>query len=335
MEPTRRQRPIALIVGALLLVVGLVWHIEDDDLDGAADAVRAYVEHIANGDAAAANATVDPRRFEEIDSALLTDGVLDAARERIEVTEVAVPPNEDILNDGSVRVDVRYRLAGRAHSAVVVAQRDNGFLGLGRQWRVTTPLAVGMSVAANRSGVGPARIGSVEIPIDITPSSFHVYPGTYPITAGPTRYFTGEDLTLPLAVDADLPLPDDGFLQTVVLEYLPNRRLQADAGKIALDRLDACLANSPDVTDDECPYPTKSDATGVRLIGKPVAGIEDFQFPDQRESGDVTNPIRVVARFPVSYTDGYAGVPQTQTRHFYGMIHISTDQTLRVDFDPL
>jgi hypothetical protein len=334
MNAQRRQRPIALIVGALLLVVGLVWHLEDDDLDGAEDAVRAYVEHIANGDAAAANATVDPRRFEEIDSALLTDGVLGAARERIEVTEVAVGPDEDVLNDRTVRVQVRYRLAGKAHSAVVVAERDKGFLGLGRQWRVVTPLIVGVSLAANRSGVGPARIGSGEVPLEITPSSFQVYPGTYLITADPKRYFTAEDLTVPLAVDSELELPQDGLLQAVVPEYLPSDRLRADAGKIALDQLDACLADSPKVTEDECAYPTKSDATGVRLTGKPVVSIDDFEFPDHREPSDVTDPIQVVAEFPVAYTD-YEGVRRTETRHLHGMIHISAGQTLRVDFDQL
>jgi hypothetical protein len=250
------------------------------------------------------------------------------------VTEVTAPPDQYLGSDGKAEVQVRYRLAGKVHSAVVVAQRDNGWLGLGRQWRVITPLTAGVSLVANRPGIGPARIGSAKVPIDNTPSSYQIYPATYSITGDSTKYFTGEDLTVPLAVDSELPQPEQSFGQAVVFEYAPNRRLHADAGKIALDMLDACLADSPDLTDDECPYPTKSDATDVRLFGKPVAGIDDFQFADQREAGDVTNPIRVVARFPVAYTDD-EGVRRTETRAFYGMIHISADQTLRVDFDPL
>jgi hypothetical protein len=326
----RRWTP--LVVGTLLVLGGFVWLSGDEDLDGAEDAVRDYAALIANGDAAAANSTVDPGGFESIDPELLTDDVLDAASERIEVREVTVGPDPFVQANGKVDVQVRYRLAGHEHEATLVAQRDDGFVGLGRQWRVITPLTVAVYVGFDRPGVGQARIGQVPVPVDEGPrigNFLHVYPGTYPITADPSTYFTAEDHTATLAVDSEVALPDD-FPVSITMEYLPNERLRKDAGTPALAQLDACLADSPDVTDDECPYPTKSDATGVRLTGKPAVSLDDFQLANLRKAGDITNPIRVLVKFPVAYTDDLG--KRAETRNLYGMIHIAEGQTLRVDF---
>jgi hypothetical protein len=326
------RRSIALVVGTVMVLVGFAWLAGDEDLDGAEDAVGDYAALIAKGDASAANATVDPGGFESIDPALLTDDVLDAASERIEVREVTVGPDPVVDTNGKVDVQVRYRLAGHQHEATLVAQRDDGFLGFGRQWRVITPLTVAMYVGFDRPGVGQARIGPAPVPVDEGPrigNFLHVYPGTYTITADPSTYFTAKDHTATFAVDSEVALPDD-FPVSVTMEYLPNERLHKDAGTPALAMLDACLADSPDVTDDECPYPTKSDATGVRLTGKPAVSLDDFQFTNLRKAGDITNPIRVLVEFPVAYTDDLG--KRAERRSLYGIIHIAEDQTLGVDF---
>jgi hypothetical protein len=329
-----RRRRIARVVGAVLVLVGVVWLVVDDDVDGAEDVVRAYAELIEKGDASAANATVDPRRFESIDPALLTDDVLGLATEHIEVTDVSVGPHPYVEDDGKVSVQVRYRLAGEAHSTTVVAQRDGGVLGFGRRWRVVTPLTAAVEAAYNRPGVGRTRLGSAEIPVGTFPAadrSTHVYPGVYPLTAVASTYFTAEDVTVPLVADSEPPIPVD-TPDAVGFEYLPNARLRTEAGKIALDLLDACLADSPDVAEDACPYPTKSDATDVRLTAKPAVSLDDLQFEDRREPGDITNPIFVVVGFPVAYTDS-DGERRTEQRSFQGLVHITGDATLRVDFD--
>jgi hypothetical protein len=328
------RRRVMSVAGVMLMLVGVVWLVVDDDADGAEDVVRAYAELVAKGDAPAANATVDPRGIDGIDPALLTDDVFGLATEHIEVTDVSAGPDPYVDDDGKVSVQVRYRLAGEAHSAVVVAQRDGGVLGFGRRWSVVTPLTVAVEAAYNRPGVGRARIGSAEIPVGTYPAadrSVHVYPGTYPVTAVASTYFTAEDATVPLVADSESPLPE-ATPNAIGFEYLPNARLRTEAGKIALDLLDACLTGSPDVSEEECPYPTRSDATGVRLTAKPTVSIDDLQFEDRREPGDITNPIIVVVEFPVAYTDS-DGERRTEKRNFQGLIHITGDTRLRVDFD--
>jgi len=207
-------------------------------------------------------------------------------------------------------------------------------LGFGRQWRVSTPLTVPVAVGYSRPGVGQARIGPVAIPVDVPRGDrpLHVYPGTYAVAADPQKYFTAAEVTVPLAVDSEIALPSDFAEEGVVLEYLPNERLRTEAGKVALDLLDACLVDSPDVAEDECPYPTRSDATEVRLTAAPVVSIDDFQFTDRRAPDDLTNPIGVVTEFPVAYTND-DGVRLRETRTLYGMIHIDADDgALSVDF---
>ncbi len=335
------RRLIPLVVGVVVIVVGVVWHAQDEDLDGAEDAVRAYVALIAKGDASAANATVDPSRSDKIDPRLLTDKVLGAASKHIEVREVAARPDwvsvvqpagrMVVLPARQMAVEVRYRLDGKQHEVILVAQRDDGVLGFGRQWRVITPLTVPVSIGSNREGIGQARIGSVPVPtvegVEEEDKHLHVYPGRYTITADPSTYFTAKGYTLPLAVDSVDPLPQPDVQALVILEYHPNERMRRDAGKLAIDLLHACLADSPDVID--CPYPTQFDATDVRLTAKPVVSIDEFPvYPiGQRDPA----PGQVLVEFPVTYTNS-AGKQQSEKRTLYKKIHIDENQTLRIDY---
>jgi hypothetical protein len=260
--------------------------------------------------------------------------VFGAASERIEVSEVTVGQFPVVQTDGKVDVQVRYQLAGQQYEVILVAQRDDGVLGFGRQWRVITPRTIPVSISYDRPGVGQARIGKVPGPAakgEREGKFLHVYPGTYTISADPSAFFTAEGHTVYLAVNSDShgPLPLREPLAYVTLQYLPNERLLRDAGKLALDRLDACLARSPELTRYECSYPTHAEAA-ARLSAKPTVTIPNFQHPYLREPGEITNPVRVVVEFSSSYTTE-SGETSSEQSILDGMVHFDEDQTLRID----
>lgn len=326
-----RLRRVANVAGVVLVVVGFVWLVTDDDLDGAERSVRDYLGLIASGEAEAANAAVEVPG--DVDHTLLTDKVLSSAEERIKVLDVRVAPGGVVANDGSVRVRATYRLAGLDYTAELRTKRDGGWLGFGKTWHVIDPVTIPVSATNDRGLFGRASIGGTQLPVLTSRRRAVVYPGSYRVTAERTPYFVGKSTSVSLADDVDLGYPS-GPGGYVDLGYEPNDRLRTEAGARILDQVDACLARSPEVTEVECFYPTMTDATDIHVTATPTATLDDFQFSNLATPTDLVVPFQVVASIPLAYTDSL-GNRMREVRTFTGMIHFTAEDTFTIDFSDL
>ncbi|MGX9346746.1 hypothetical protein [Microbacterium sp. KNMS] len=207
---------------------------------GPAAAVAQYVGLIADGQAEAASALVDPN-VSNAERAFLTDEVLSAAAERISDVEVA-----DGAGEGDVRyIDVTYRLDGVEQSASLEVERlDNEWLVLER-WRVATPLLTEVFVYADGGG---ARIGGVDVPFDESgQATVAVYPGAYDVEPASSAFFEAD----PVRVIAAGPAGFEGGAAEI--DFRPTSALQDEVDAQVKALLDGCAEQAVGQPED-CPF---------------------------------------------------------------------------------
>lgn len=218
---------VALAVGGYLTAAALVWNAGDPS-----DAVTSYLAAIADGDASAAAQIVDPDAS-GIDAAYMTDDVLGAATERIEVVSVTTTTREG----GTAEVTAEMELASQTFTHTFTMTRDAGaFWLLQPGWRPDAPLTVEATVAVRDSisltGVEQVDLAGTELELavkdvaDVSADSrsepVQVYPAVYELT-GPDMgtYFTVAPAALtaiPPTATAELSVAATEALQTALLD---------------------------------------------------------------------------------------------------------------------
>ncbi len=230
----RRKRGVWIASGAAALAVGgyLTAAALVSDSSDPSEAVSSYLAAIADGDASAAAQIVDPDAS-GTDAAYLTDEVLGAATERIEVVSVTTTTHEG----HTAEVTAVMELASQTFTHAFTMTRDAGaFWLLQPGWRPDAPLTVEATVAVRDSisltGVEQIDLAGAEVELavkdvagvsaDSRSEPLHVYPAVYDLT-GPDvgTYFTvalDELAAIPPTATAELSVAATEALQTALLD---------------------------------------------------------------------------------------------------------------------
>lgn len=226
---------VVLAVGGYLTAAALV-----SDSSDPSETVSSYLAAIADGDASTAAQIVDPDAS-GTDAAYLTDDVLGAATERIEVVSVTTAKREG----DTAEVTAVMELASQTFTYTFTMARDAGAYWLLQPgWRPDAPLTVEATVAVRDSialtGVEQVDVAGAELELavrdvadvsaDSRSESVQVYPAVYGLT-GPDMgtYFAvapGELVAVPPTATAELSVAATDALQTALLE---SANVQADA----------------------------------------------------------------------------------------------------------
>lgn len=226
---------VTLAVGGYMTAAALVSSSSDPS-----EVVSTYLAAIADGDASTAAQIVDPAAS-DTDAAYLTDEILGAATERIEVVSVST-----IRREGdTAEVRAVMELGSQSFTHTFTMTRDAGAYWLLQPgWRPNAPLTVEATVSVRDSisltGVTKADLAGTELELavrdvagvsaDSRSESFQVYPAIYDLT-GPDvgTYFTVapvELVAVPPTATADLSVAATEALQTALLDAAS---AQADA----------------------------------------------------------------------------------------------------------
>nr|WP_201470729.1 hypothetical protein [Microbacterium hydrocarbonoxydans] len=230
----RRGRRIWITLGAVALAVGgyLTAAALVSDSHDPSDSVSSYLAAIAAGDASAAAQIVDPDAS-GTDAAYLTDDVLGAATERIEVVSVTTNTREG----DTAEVTAVMELASQTFTHTFTMTRDAGAYWLLQPgWRPDAPLTVEATVVVRDSialtGVEQVDLAGagVELAVkevegvsaDSRSEPVQVYPAVYDLT-GPDMgtYFTiapGELVATPPTATTELSVAATEALQTALLD---------------------------------------------------------------------------------------------------------------------
>lgn len=344
-RPTRRSR-IAALVLAVLLVAGITGgvivmsHNESAPLD----AVRAYVDAIARGDASAANAMVDPERLkQDVDPDLLTDKVLSSAKRRITVEDVRLGIDENLSAD-VVEVEVDYRLGDLGATATLRAERSDSTLGVLHDWRVIDPLLAPVYLETNEPRLETATLGGTTVPVGGPASDgwperrFFVYPAVYEVHGHDSSYLKSEPAEVVVTGDdfqvRTITTNKKGEPLTRSWVYYEATSELGDEVSTRLDKhLRACVAAAPKVPGN-CPWVLDayaSFATGITLDGRPtLESIESYQV-EYRPDGKIVPSLRFTAHGQFSYNNE-DGERKQQPFPTYGRVVVTPDDDLTVTF---
>jgi hypothetical protein len=332
-RPTRRFR-IAALVLAVLLVAGITGgvivmsHNESAPLD----AVRAYVDAIARGDASGANAMVDPERLkQDVDPALLTDKVLGSAEERITIKDVHLDTDADPAAD-IVEVQVNYTLGEYEETVTLRAERTVATLGVLDNWRVIDPLLVPVQLDTNLPSFDTASLGGTatvpvggEVDAGWPERRFFIYPGVYDLSGQKSRYLTTQAEDVVTHTDLSLRPP------TVHYEVTPE--LVNEVLKRLTKHLNACVAAMPKVPGD-CPRVLDAYAdfaTGVKLDGAPTVDYIGANQVEHGSDGKTEPPLQFSAGGYFSYSNE-EGEWTRDRFNANGQIAVTPDDDLTVTF---
>lgn len=254
----RTRLALAVLIVAVLALAGVIT-VSVHNGDAAADAVREYVDAIARGDGAAANAAVDPKGFADgVDPELLTS-TLEGARERISVREVALSPSAERGAD-VVPVQVTYTLDGADTTVELRARRAGATIGVLHDWAVVDPLLVPVRIGTNEPRLDTATLGETTVPVGGTVETgfpdrrFFVYPGIYDLTGADSAYLSTAETQITATVPGydTRPTNDDDQLTEVVMYYEETPELTATVNERLAAHVTACVA-APATPRPDCP----------------------------------------------------------------------------------
>jgi hypothetical protein len=268
----RRERRVWIAVGAVALAVGgyLTGAALVSNSSDPSEVVSSYLAAIADGDASLAAQIVDPAAS-GTDATYLTDDVLGAATERIEVVSVTTTTQEG----DTVEVTAVMELASQTLTHTFTMTRDPGAYWLLQPgWRPDAPLTVEAIVTVrdelSLTGVTQVDLAGAEVELAVRDiaglsansqsESVQVYPAVYDLT-GPDvgTHFTitpGELVAIPPTATANLSVAATEVLYTALL----------DAAKV---QANACVEPGTSV-DAACPlFMRQQDPSTTGVIRAP------------------------------------------------------------------
>ncbi|QKS87991.1 hypothetical protein [Curtobacterium flaccumfaciens] len=256
----------SLIAGGAVIVVVIAGAVTTSVLRanvwGPAPTVKSYVQAIASGDAdTAADLSEVPD-----DAAMLDSKVLRSAKDRpsdIRVGRVARTGDTAIAT-------LSYTQDGKNRSGQVSLRRTGTSFLVKDEWRVTQPLAQQVTLTASDVLEGaPVTVGGKEIG-EISEGKFTslAYPGTYQVSVGGTKYFTGG--TEKVSV---------GTATSGYVDFAPKatKALEQDAEQYVTDLIDDCAEKTELRALSGCPWYGPYDADGgvqYDVTSKPELQVE-------------------------------------------------------------
>jgi hypothetical protein len=253
MSPRARKILLrSLIAGGAVVVVivagAVTTGVLRSNVWGPAPTVRSYVDAIARGDAAAADAMSEVPS----DATMLDAAVLKSAENRpsdVRVGRVTTSGDRAVAT-------VSYTQSGKNRSGQVELRRTGTSWLVKDEWRVTTPLADSVSITAASAlegapvTVGGKRVGKIE------DGSFRslAYPGTYRVQVGGSKYFTGGTKSVSV-----------GSSSGAYADFAPKatKQLTTDAEAFVTDEITTCAAKTDIDALDGCPWYGPYDAEGA------------------------------------------------------------------------
>ncbi|WXF90155.1 hypothetical protein WDV91_12075 [Curtobacterium flaccumfaciens pv. flaccumfaciens] len=241
----------SLIAGGAVIVVVIAGAVTTSVLRanvwGPAPTVKSYVQAIASGDA---DTAADLSEIPD-DAAMLDSKVLGSAKDRpsdIRVGRVARTGDTAIAT-------LSYTQDGKNRSGQVSLRRTGTSFLVKDEWRVTQPLAQQVTLTASDVLEGaPVTVGGKEIG-KISDGKFTslAYPGTYQVSVGGTKYFTGG--TEKVAV---------GAVTSGYVDFAPKatKALEQDAEQYVTDLIDDCAEKTELRALSGCPWYGPYDADG-------------------------------------------------------------------------
>lgn len=225
--------------------------------------VEQYLALIADGRAEAANEMVDPGLSRQ-ESALLTDEVLAAAEERIEVVAV-----ETLGRSGrGAEVSAVLRLDGvRFEQTFSVEPGPKEWLLLDT-WVLEDSLAAPVTIESYDSQLRSAFVGGQEVELEgvdgFAERTVYLYPGVYRISAPESRYLDAstEAVTVPVPGGRDDPIE---------IWAEPNRAFEDEIMRQAEEAAQHCIT-VPNNMAPECPFwLRRTDLTQMTVAEKPMS----------------------------------------------------------------
>lgn len=288
-QPMKRSTKRALIgslvgAGVLALLIGgaaIALSIMNESRDPAAK-VEEYLALIADGKAEAANAMVDPG-LSKRDSVLLTDEVLAAATERIEVLGVETTRRG---GDGA-RVVAELKLDGERFEHVFSVQSGPKEWLLLDTWVLDDPLVVRATIESY-SGNDTALVGGQPVQLasddeDAFFAEIHVYPGVYTVEGPQSRFLdASQEVLTALSPDEGAPWVEVGAE--------PNEEFEAEILAQAMAAAQACVT-VPSNMNAECPSIVQSTTLSTMTITEPATEL-DYLSMTEFETGWMTIGVR-------------------------------------------
>lgn len=298
-------------VGAVI-VLGIVGAVGVSVLNSTrtADAVAlTYLGHIADGDASAANALVDP----DVPNAAreyLTDEVLKSATERI--SDVSVR-SLGVEGSDQAYLEVSFKLDGVTQNGTLTAEKGTPEFLVLDTWKIVTPLV--QQVRVDVEGPGATAIGGVSLGLD-EGSSYRsadvvLYPGVYEVESETDGLF---------ALDSSRLLVGAGSATSAYLDFVPTEKLVEVVQQQVDALLDTC-AESTEARSDGCPlrvfvYPSDTPVDWT-IVSYPTVELADSGLRFAAEGGEAT----------AAYTETSFGSTEDSTDEvsisFYGEVEIS------------
>ena len=247
---------------------------------------KQYLDHIAAGDAEAANALVDPN-VSKSERQFLTNEVLASATERI--TDVSVK-NLRAGDDNAV-LSVTYKLDGVTHDAKLQAERGDPEWLVLDTWELTSSLATPVLLLPHSPG--EVSLGGVPVELGDSQTKAVLYPGVYDFTVEGS-FFELDDTQLLVTRGAN---PKE-------LKFVPTAKLTQSVAEQAGALLKKCVADTAR-NPEGCPFSTYTynDDTKVTraLQGEPEIEITAGQ------------QVRVSGTVLASYTEKFFGTTRERS----------------------
>lgn len=232
--------------------------------------VSQYLQLLEAGKADEATRLVDPG-LQTSDRALLTDEVLGAAEQRIEVVRVETTSRAE----GTANVHVTYALDGeRFEAELLVEQGPKEYLVLDT-WELREPLLVSATLTGPEAT--SLTLGTSEVPLErneyggSASREVYVYPGVYTVTTPTNEYLQSSTEQLRAAVGHEA----EPAVAEVTVK--PSARFEAEVLQQVQQRITQCVT-IPTNMDDACPYVTQdTDLAEMKVVQQPE-GFEDISL---------------------------------------------------------
>lgn len=325
LSPAGKKKVIWAGIGvgglAVLVVAGAVTVSIVNGLRTPNAVAESYLSFIADGNASAANALVDPN-VSTVARTHLTDEVLQSATERI--SEISVDSSASPDGGEYAHLDVSFKLDGVTQHGQLTARKGDTEWLFFDTWVLDSPLVA--SVTIDVQGPGDASIGGVPVDADSEDSNYRqaspvLYPAVYELQSADESLFEIESSTLLVGAEPQ---------QSAQIRFVATPELIDTAQAQVNALLDECAAQTSS-DPDGCPlnayvYPSDTPVTW-QIVTYPAVEIADSGDQFRAEDGEAT----------ASYTRELFGTSEQRTEEdsisFSGSIEF-TDGEVTVVYDP-
>ena len=275
-RPRKRANPIffAALLLVLLVVVAVGSFVLANSMRTPEAQVRRYLDYLAQGNASAATAMVDPGVAND-ERVFLTDQVMASATSLLDVDDVVDRDEGSSLKKHTVNATVT--VGDVQFTFPFEVQESKPTLGIIKNWTIQNALVV--PIAVRIKNVSTFSIGGVTAPVSddnyfpYTSPTYMLYPGVYTVSAAdPGDYIEADPVTFKAARDEYKYGADPLRYVTVDTSYSDS--LRAAAVEAMAAQTTSC-ATPPGNLDTVCPFGLqRTDLTVLEVKQMPTEAKE-------------------------------------------------------------